>query len=136
MAVPQQASDLIVREPAGPGRTSSLSASTLLLTGHQAAVYTVQFSRDGEALASGSFDKEICEWVRLTGCTYRDFLLRVLEILEEQCRDAKGHRLGGSAGPAVDLGQGRQQQQQQQSQQSSSQGGSPQQPAGSAVVEG
>lgn len=69
---------------------------------------------------------------------FRAFLERVLEILEEQRRDAKGHRLGGSAGPAVDLGQGRRQQQQQsQAQSSSSQGGgSPQQPAGSAVVEG
>lgn len=63
VAVPQASTDLMLRQPQEPGRTSSLGASTMLLQGHQAAVYTVQFSPDGEALASGSFDKEICEWV-------------------------------------------------------------------------
>lgn len=66
VAVPQASTDLMLRQPQEPGRTSSLGASTMLLQGHQAAVYTVQFSPDGEALASGSFDKEICEWV--VGC--------------------------------------------------------------------
>lgn len=61
VTVPQASNDLILRQPQEPGHTSSLSASTLLLTGHQAAVYTVQFNPAGDALASGSFDKEICE---------------------------------------------------------------------------
>jgi abhydrolase domain-containing protein 13 len=61
--------------------------------------------------------------------TYREFLQRVLEILEEQQREATGRRLGGAvAGAGVDLGQQRRQQQDQQQQQ--------QQPAASAVAEG
>jgi len=43
-------------------RTSSLAAPTMLLTGHQAEVYTLKFSPDGQSLASGSFDKQIFLW--------------------------------------------------------------------------
>ena len=48
--------------PQGPPRTSSLQAPIMLLTGHQAAVYTLKFNPSGSTLASGSFDKDICSY--------------------------------------------------------------------------
>lgn len=47
---------------AGPPRTSSLAAPTLLLTGHEAEIHTVKFDPTGKYLASGSFDKRILLW--------------------------------------------------------------------------
>lgn len=46
----------------GQQRTSNLSAPTMLLTGHKAAVYSVRFNPAGDTLASGSFDKDIFLW--------------------------------------------------------------------------
>ena len=41
-------------------RTSGLQAPIMLLSGHEAAVYTSKFSPCGRYLASGSHDKRIC----------------------------------------------------------------------------
>ncbi|CAH0480222.1 unnamed protein product [Peronospora belbahrii] len=43
-------------------RTSGLMASTMLLTGHSAAVYSLKFSPSGQHLASSSFDRSILLW--------------------------------------------------------------------------
>jgi WD40 repeat protein len=43
-------------------RTSDLQAPTMLLTGHNAAVYSLKFDPTGQHAASSSFDKTICEY--------------------------------------------------------------------------
>jgi len=57
---------LIVQAPAKKvlegGRTSSLRAATMMLTGHEGAIYTCAFSPDGQSIASGSMDKNIFLW--------------------------------------------------------------------------
>lgn len=63
VSVPQSSDTLALHSaPPAPGRTSLLAASTMLLTGHAAAVYCLQFNPTGDALASGSFDKSILLW--------------------------------------------------------------------------
>ena len=63
VSVPQSSDTLALHSaPPAPGRTSHLAASTMLLTGHAAAVYCLQFNPTGDALASGSFDKCILLW--------------------------------------------------------------------------
>ncbi len=63
VAVPQTSQQqLILSTPAPPGRTSHLASSTMLLQGHSAAAYTTQFNPAGDALATGSFDKQILLW--------------------------------------------------------------------------
>jgi Prp8 binding protein len=54
-------------------RTSNLHAPIMLLTGHQAEVYSVKFSPDGQSLASASFDKQVFLW-RVYG-TCENFLV-------------------------------------------------------------
>ena len=44
------------------GRTSSLHAPTMCLTGHDGAIYSVAFSPSGKHLASSSFDRKIFLW--------------------------------------------------------------------------
>lgn len=46
----------------GPKRTSDLFAPTMLLTGHEAAVYAAKFDPTGNCLASASFDRTILVW--------------------------------------------------------------------------
>ncbi|KAG5189907.1 WD40-repeat-containing domain protein [Tribonema minus] len=53
---------LAVVQSQGIQRTSGLVAPTMLLTGHEAAVYSVAFDPKGAHLASGSFDKTIMLW--------------------------------------------------------------------------
>jgi WD40 repeat protein len=61
--VPESSGTLAISStPPAPGRTSHLAASTMLLTGHAAAVYCLQFNPMGDALATGSFDKTILLW--------------------------------------------------------------------------
>lgn len=43
-------------------RKSGLFGPTMLLTGHEGEVFCGEFSPDGRALATGSFDKSICLW--------------------------------------------------------------------------
>ena len=63
VSVPQSSDTLALSSaPPAPGRTSHLAASTMLLTGHAAAIYCLQFNPTGDALASGSFDKSILLW--------------------------------------------------------------------------
>ena len=42
-------------------RTSSLQAPTMLLTGHEGAVYSISFDHSGQHLASASYDRNICK---------------------------------------------------------------------------
>jgi Prp8 binding protein len=42
-------------------RTSQLLAPTMLLTGHEGAIYSISFDPSGQYLASGSFDNNICK---------------------------------------------------------------------------
>ncbi len=42
-------------------RTSNLQAPNMLLTGHDAAVYSISFDPSGQHIASSSLDKHICE---------------------------------------------------------------------------
>ncbi|CAM9628302.1 unnamed protein product [Chrysoparadoxa australica] len=59
---PETLSALAVVQKQGITRTSSLLAPTMLLTGHEAAVYTVQFDPSGRNLASAGVDKKIMLW--------------------------------------------------------------------------
>lgn len=52
-----------------PERTSDLLAPTMLLTGHGAAIYTLEFDPSGQHLASGSFDRKIFLWDVFGECT-------------------------------------------------------------------
>ena len=52
-----------------PGRTSSLAAPTMLLTGHLDGVNAVAFHPDGRTLASGSHDKKIFLWNTYGDCS-------------------------------------------------------------------
>lgn len=46
----------------GDNRTSNLEAPTMLLTGHDAAIYSLSFSPSGNNLASASLDGNILLW--------------------------------------------------------------------------
>lgn len=46
----------------GPKRTSALAAPIMLLSGHQADVYSFRFAEFGDVCASSSFDKSIMVW--------------------------------------------------------------------------
>lgn len=63
-----------------PARTSSLSAPTLQLTGHGAAVLANRFNGDGSVLATGSFDKKICRPQIVSAIVYVEFLIGVLYL--------------------------------------------------------
>lgn len=53
---------LAIVEKQGIARSSTLLAPTMLLTGHQAAVYTLKFDPSGLALASAGADRAIFLW--------------------------------------------------------------------------
>ena len=46
----------------GPARSSTLLAPTMLLTGHEADIFSAKFHPNGEILASGGFDRLIYLW--------------------------------------------------------------------------
>ena len=46
----------------GIQRLSNLTAPIMLLTGHEGEVFGTKFSPDGKLLASGGFDRLICEY--------------------------------------------------------------------------
>jgi len=48
--------------PGSANRKSGLLAPTMLLTGHDAEVFAVEFSPDGRHLVSGGFDKQLLVW--------------------------------------------------------------------------
>eukprot|EP00038_Savillea_parva_P014485 m.11117 g.11117 ORF g.11117 m.11117 type:complete len:347 (-) comp2817_c0_seq1:1239-2279(-) len=52
----------------GPLRTSSLAAPIMLLTGHAGEVFGAEFSPDGNAIASASFDRQIYLWNTFGEC--------------------------------------------------------------------
>jgi Prp8 binding protein len=52
----------------GIKRTSNLQAPIMQLTGHGAEIYSLKFSPDGQALASGSFDRHIFLWKTYEDC--------------------------------------------------------------------
>ena len=45
----------------GSTRTSSMQAPIMLLTGHEAEIFSAKFSPDGEMVVSGGFDRLICK---------------------------------------------------------------------------
>ncbi|XP_065180619.1 U5 small nuclear ribonucleoprotein 40 kDa protein-like [Sycon ciliatum] len=47
---------------AGPARSSSLLAPTMLLTGHEADIFSAKFHPNGDLLVSGGFDRQIYFW--------------------------------------------------------------------------
>lgn len=50
------------------GRSSNLQAPTMLLTGHEAAIYSVSFSPSGNNLASSCYDGKIYLWEVFGDC--------------------------------------------------------------------
>eukprot|EP00055_Hartaetosiga_balthica_P000694 m.137243 g.137243 ORF g.137243 m.137243 type:complete len:353 (+) comp11475_c0_seq1:201-1259(+) len=53
---------------AGPARTSSLMAPTMILEGHEDAIHTCQYSPDGNVIASGGMDRKIYLWNSFGRC--------------------------------------------------------------------
>jgi Prp8 binding protein len=51
-----------------PLRTSGLQAPIMLLTGHAGEVFAAEFSPDGDAIASASFDRQIYMWRTFGDC--------------------------------------------------------------------
>jgi len=59
--IPDATDQQVVTTKDGVKRTSSLSAPTIQLTGHEGAVYSIAFDSTGQNLASASFDRQICK---------------------------------------------------------------------------
>ena len=72
-------------EDDGPPRTSSLKAPIMLLTGHEAPIYTTKFSPGGRYLASGSHDKRICKFFAARRTTW----LLIMIFVCDSCRAAE-----------------------------------------------
>ena len=72
-------------EDDGPPRTSSLKAPIMLLTGHEAPIYTTKFSPCGRYLASGSHDKRICKFFAARCTTW----LLIMILVCDSCRAAE-----------------------------------------------
>ncbi|CAI5738364.1 unnamed protein product [Peronospora destructor] len=56
------ADSTVIKSKCVEDRTSRLMAPTMLLSGHNAAVYSLKFSPSGQHLASSSFDRSILLW--------------------------------------------------------------------------
>lgn len=60
--VERKSTDLIVTSHSQETRTSHLAAPTMLLTGHEGAIYSLCFDPSGQHLVSSSFDRQILLW--------------------------------------------------------------------------
>jgi Prp8 binding protein len=60
--VEQTSSEVMVHESNNINtRSSGLQAPTMLLSGHEGAVFSLSFDPTGKNLASGSMDRNICK---------------------------------------------------------------------------
>jgi WD40 repeat protein len=66
-------------------RTSELLAPTMLLTGHEGAIYSIEFDPTGNNLASGSFDSNICKPSFIPYLTHHSSLEHLWRVRELQC---------------------------------------------------
>ena len=61
--IPNSSTEIVATSNSGANeRTSQLLAPTMLLTGHEGAIYSISFDPSGQYLASGSFDNNICKF--------------------------------------------------------------------------
>jgi WD40 repeat protein len=70
----------------GIKRTSNLQAPIMQLTGHGAEIYSLKFSPDGQALASGSFDRHIFLWKTYEDCP-NYMMLKVMNSIHDMRSD-------------------------------------------------
>lgn len=60
--VEQASSEVMIHETNNINtRTSGLQAPTVMLTGHEAAIFSLSFDPAGKNLASASMDRNICK---------------------------------------------------------------------------
>mmetsp|Transcript_12010 Transcript_12010/g.12069 ORF Transcript_12010/g.12069 Transcript_12010/m.12069 type:complete len:359 (-) Transcript_12010:115-1191(-) len=60
--LPKGSSDLALTNVNKEKRVSGLQAPTMLLTGHESAIYSIDFDPSGQHIASASFDRQILLW--------------------------------------------------------------------------
>lgn len=69
--------------PQGIKRTSNLQAPIMQLSGHGAEVYSLNFSPDGQTIASSSFDKMIYLWRTYGEC--ENFMIMGVSYIYSMC---------------------------------------------------
>lgn len=85
-------------------RTSSLQAPIMLLTGHKAEIFSVEFSPSGKHIASGSFDKTIMLWNTYGECE-NYYLLRGHQnaVLDLHWNSEETHIISCSADKTIQI---------------------------------